>query len=93
MSWFFFKQGEIDVSVVQDRRQVAPAAQDAVCRVSAALDRCQLARVPKCLSISAAFSRIIASCIAFARSSPSGMFRALSRASDALTSSLQVRDG
>jgi hypothetical protein len=53
----------------------------------------QLPLLSKCLSISAAFPRIIASCIAPARSAPGGMLRALSRAAVALTFSLQVSDG
>jgi hypothetical protein len=39
---------------------------------------------PRCSSISAAFSRIVAFCIASARSSPGGILRASSRASAAL---------
>jgi hypothetical protein len=46
----------------------------------------------KCSSISAAFSRIAAFCIASARSSPSGILRALSRASAAQMFSLQAND-
>ena len=53
----------------------------------------QLRCLSKCLSISAAFPRIIASCIVPARCAPGGMLRALSRAAVALTFSLQVSDG
>ena len=53
----------------------------------------QLPHLSKCLSISAAFPRIIASCIVPARCAPGGMLRALSRAAVALTFSLQVSDG
>lgn len=53
----------------------------------------QLRCLSKCLSISAAFPRIIASCIFPAHSAPGGMLRALSRAAVALRFSLKVSDG